>query len=84
MDKADVTLKNACIALENMIDSNKSRLDAFDKEIQDTSDSAGSLPRSDVEKATINAAIENLKHSLASFQSEIKVYDKSSTYHCKW
>ena len=84
MDKADVTLKNACVALENLIDSYKNRLAALDEEIQAKSGSSVSIPRSDVERASINAAIENLKHSLATFQSEIKTLDKSSAYHCKY
>jgi len=84
MDKADVTLKNACVALENLIDSYKNRLAALDEEIQAKSGSYVSIPRSDVERASINAAIENLKHSLATFQSEIKTLDKSSAYHCKY
>lgn len=84
MDKADITLKNACVAIENLIDSNKNRLNAIDEEIQEKSDSSVSIPRSDVERANVNAAIENLKHSLATFQSEIKAFDKSSAYHCKY
>ena len=80
MDKGDFALKDSCLVLEELIERDKKKLNDLHEEVQ-SRDPNVSVTRSHIERSTVFAAIEALKHNLATFQGEIKALQKSSTYH---
>lgn len=78
MERGDFALKDACLVLEDLIKKDKEKLDNIHQEIQ-SRDPNISVPRAHVEKATVLAAIESLKHNLATLQGEIKAFEKPAS-----
>lgn len=80
MDKRSAYLNAACAELEEIIKINKSQLDVA-KEQLEARGAVTNIPRTEIGKATRLAALETMKHNLATLQAGLKPTD--CQYTCK-
>lgn len=80
MENRGVNLREACTELEELIKKNKNHLDSAQEHLE-TLDPGTNIPRSDIEKATEVAALESMKHTLATLKGGLKASD--CHYACK-
>lgn len=81
MEKRQDYLMDACVELEDLIEDNKKQLDAAQEDIE-ARDPGTTAPRSQIEKASGVAALETLKHNLATLQGGLKPSD--CQHNCKY
>lgn len=72
MEKDEHTLQSVCTRLEEIIGEQEQRLELAQEEVKSVNQDAR-LPRQEIDKTTTAAALELLKHTLASIQGGLKI-----------